>query len=274
MNDLFSLFELQAWKPVLASLLLPPVPMLATTLLGAGLLARRRRIGWWLILGSAVAIWLSGSAAAAHALGRAFGLHPAALSTERLQAIADGRQRHPERPASTAVLVLGGGREAHAPEYHGASLSDASLQRLRHGIWLGRATGVPVGFSGGVGWAQVAGEPEAEIAARIAVQEFRYPLRWVEGRSRDTGENARLALAMLRADGVRHVLLVTHGWHMRRALRAFEAAARPGDPHIEPAPMGLATPADRGVLGWMPSSEGLRRTRDLVREQLGWWMGA
>ena len=70
---------------------------------------------------------------------------------------------------------------------------------------------------------------------------------------------------MLRADGVQHVLLVTHGWHMRRALRAFEAASSPGDPRVEAAPMGLATGLDRGSLSWIPRSDGLRRNRDLVR---------
>jgi uncharacterized SAM-binding protein YcdF (DUF218 family) len=274
LNDLFSLFELQTWKPLLTALLLPPVPLLATVLLGAGLIGKRPRIGGFLVAASVALIWLSGSTQVAHRLQTGLGLGASPLTAERLRDIADALARDPDRRARTAVLVLGGGRESFAPEYQAASLSDTSLQRLRHGLWLGRHTGAAVGFAGGSGWAQQGTEAEAEIAARIAAQEFGQALRWVEGRSRDTRENAAEALAMLRADGVVHVLLVTHGWHMRRALRAFGGLAGPGDLKIEAAPMGLAAPQERGLLGWIPSEKGLEHTRAVLREQLGWWMGA
>lgn len=276
MNELFSLLELQAWKPLLTALLLPPVPLLVTVILGAGLLGRRPRIGWCLVVGSAILVWLSCSTQVADRLQLALGLKARPLAAERLQDIADALALDPDLRQRTAVLVLGGGRESFAPEYQAASLSDTSLQRLRHGLWVGRSTGAAVGFSGGSGWAQqgAQAEAEADIAARIAAQEFGLALRWVENQSRDTRENAHQALAMLRADGVMHVLLVTHGWHMRRALRAFEAQAGPNDARIEAAPMGLAAPQDRGLLGWIPSAEGLKHTRILLREQLGWWLGA
>ncbi|MFG5408565.1 ElyC/SanA/YdcF family protein [Piscinibacter sakaiensis] len=127
-------------------------------------------------------------------------------------------------PPRTAIVVLGGGRERLAPEYGQAMLGADSLQRLHYGVWLARATGLPLAFSGGRGWAQLDGEAEADLAARIAAQDYGLPLRWRENQSRDTRENARLTVALLRAEGVERILLVTHGWHMARAR--FRQAAR------------------------------------------------
>jgi uncharacterized SAM-binding protein YcdF (DUF218 family) len=59
---------------------------------------------------------------------------------------------------------------------------------------------------------------------RILVNEFGVPVRWVEDRSIDTHENATLSAEMLKRDGVSSVLLVTHAWHMRRAMLAFQSA--------------------------------------------------
>ena len=123
--------------------------------------------------------------------------------------------------------------EALAPEYGVSNLTAGSLERLRFGIWLGRETRLPVGFTGGVGWAQTDAKPEAQIASQIAATEFGRPLKWIEENSRDTRENAVRTVALLKPQGIRHIVLVTHGYHMPRALRDFEAAAGP-DIRIEP----------------------------------------
>ncbi len=47
------------------------------------------------------------------------------------------------------------------------------------------------------------------------------PVRWVEPNALDTWQNARASVAMLRADGISAFYVVTHAWHMRRALLAF-----------------------------------------------------
>ena len=46
--------------------------------------------------------------------------------------------------------------------------------------------------------------------------------------SRDTRENAARTLALLKPAGIDHIVLVTHGYHMPRALRAFTRSGRPG----------------------------------------------
>ena len=78
---------------------------------------------------------------------------------------------------------------------------------------------------------------------------------------------------MLQADDIEHLLLVTHGWHMRRALRAFEAAAA-GRVRIEAAPLGLASGGDKGLIDWLPSGNGSLRFRQVLREWVGLRVGA
>ena len=115
--------------------------------------------------------------------------------------------------------------------------------------------------------------PEAQVAARIAANEFGRPLKWIEDGSRDTRENAARSVALLRAAGIRRIVLVTHGWHMPRALRAFEAAAG-SDIRIEAAPMGLARGAETPALTWMPTTQGMALVRNVLRELLGRIAGA
>ena len=272
MNDLVVSLSLESWKPVLTVLLLPPVPLLVLALIGIRL-SLARRVWSRVLLGLAGAgIWFSASTVAAEWLQQVWLAPPPALAGERLARL---QQPAAARPA-VAVVVLGGGTEALAPEYGAASLSAPSLERLRYGVWLGRQLQAPLMFTGGVGHASVQGTSEAEIAAQIAAREFGRPLRWTEGRSRDTRENARYAVAMLRSEAPRHLVLVTHGWHMPRALRAFQqASAEAGAPwEVVAAPMGLAQRIERPVLRWLPSSEGFKLTRAVLREKIGGWLGA
>jgi uncharacterized SAM-binding protein YcdF (DUF218 family) len=141
-------------------------------------------------------------------------------------------------------------------------------------VWLGRETGWPVAYSGGIGWANRAGASEAEVAARIASLEYHRPLRWIETESRDTRENAARSVPMLRAAGVRHLLLVTRGWHMQRAQSLFEEAAAHTGLRIEAAPMGLASHVETAALAWLPSSAGFERVRLVLHEWLGWKLRA
>lgn len=267
LNGLFALLGIESWKPLVTALLLPPVPWLVLTLLGARLIAPRRGFGWFVVLTSVALIWLSGCTGIAQLLNRYVLKPPPALTAD---SIAELRALP---KATTAIVVLGGGLEPYAPEYGVSNLATASLERLRYGIWLGRETGLPVAFSGGVGWAQPDSLPEARIAERIAAVEFGRPLRWVEANSRDTRENAARTLALLRPAGIRRIQLVTSAEHMPRALRDFRAAA--GDAiRVEPAPMGLARGTETAALRWMPTSKGLRDVREILRELLGHLAGA
>ena len=274
MNELVAAWDLSAYKPLVTAFLLPPTFLLLLAGAGALLLRRHPRRGRGLLVLGLVGTWLTACTGFARWVEPRLLDVPPAVSPARIEALhARALQAPHTRQGRAAVVILGGGREAHAPEYGGPSLESTSLERLRYGLWLARAVGVPVAFSGGVGWAQRGGATEADVAAGIAAHDFSTPLRWREDRSRDTRENAARTVELLTADGVEHVLLVTHGWHMPRALRAFSAAAA-GRLDVEAAPMGLALEADHAILDWTPSAKGVTRTRHVVREWLGGLAGA
>ena len=269
MNSLFVTLGIASWKPFITALLLPPVPFLLLTLIGARLLLPRRGLGWLLIAFSVVMLWFSACAGAAHGVGQLLLQPPAALSFDRVRELrADVQAKRP-----IAIVILGAGAEPFAPEYGVSSLQYASLERLRYGIWLAAQTGAPMAFSGGLGWAQADSMPEARIAAKIAADEFGRPLKWVEDDSRDTHENAGRTMALLKTAGITHIVLVTHGYHMPRALRDFVEAAGAGV-QIEAAPMGLARHLDSPVLDWLPSSRGFTDMRQVLRELVGKVAGA
>lgn len=269
MNSLLALMGIESWKPIVTALLLPPVPLLLLTLIGVRLILSRRGLGWFVVLFSVAMIWLSACTGSASLLTRLALRAPPVLSADRLQALkADALAKRP-----VAIVVLGGGMEALAPEYGVSSLRSQSLERLRYGVWLGRETGLPVAFSGGVGWAQLDAKPEAQIAAQIAASEYGRPLKWIEDNSRDTRENAGRTIALLKPQGIRRIVLVTHGYHMPRALRNFEQAAGT-EVQIEAAPMGMAQRGDRPLLDWIPTTDGFQDTRNILRELVGLAVGA
>jgi len=264
MNSLLTLLGIESWKPLLAALALPPVPLILLVLVGARLILPRRGLGWSVILLASLGLWFSACSGTAQFLSQVLLKPPAALSSDQIQGLKlAGQAKQP-----IAILVLGGGQEALAPEYGISNLNATSLERLRFGLWLGRETGLPVGFSGGLGWAQPDGAPEAQTAARIAAQDFGRPLKWVEDQSKDTRENAARSVALLKQSGITQVVLVTNGWHMPRAIGQFEDAAR-GSMRIVPAPMGLATRVDTRALEWVPTERGFRNVRNVLHELLG-----
>lgn len=270
MNAWIQALGLGGLKPFLLALALPPVPLLLMALLGAWWLRRRPALGWSLLLAGAGLQWAWWTPAGAEALADALLQPPAALAhAERLAALPPQRGR-------ALILVLGGGRTA-APEYGEVTLNTLSLQRLRYGIRLSRQTGIPVAFSGGRGPGMEEGEREGALAARIAREEYGHPLAWVEDRSRDTGENARLTVELLRKEGIGRIILVTHDLHQPRAQRNFERARDAAGLAFEivAAPVGM--PDRRAGRAWsdfLPSSVGVARSRYVLHEWLGMLAGA
>lgn len=272
MNHVLVLLGISSWKPVLGALLLPPVPLLLLVLLGTRLVLPRRGLGWLVVLSSVVMIWLSCCSGTARLLAQTLLRPPPALALDKigeLKAAAQARQ-------PVAILVLGGGASPLAPEYGLSNLSDVSMSRLRYGLWLGRQTGLPVAFSGGIGWGQKDGEvpSEAQIAARIATQEFGRPLSWTEDRSRDTRGNAAYSVPLLKAQGIQRVVLVTHQAHMVRALRAFRQAAEGSSLSFVAAPVDILQPPLGDLGAWLPSRYGFSSVNYVLHEVVGLVLGA
>lgn len=264
------MLALESAKPVLTALALPPVPLMLLVLIGIRLMTSRRGLGFFVILSSLALFWLSACSGMALWLQDFVLRPPPALRQEVVAQLKPDPRAKPAPAAATprAIVVLGGGRERRSSEYGVSNLKTDSLERLRYGLWLSRETGLPVMYSAGMGWEEEGEPPEAEVAARIARDEFQRPLRWTETRSRDTRENARLSVPLLEEAGVQEILLVTHAYHMPRAVREFEGAAA-GRLRVVAAPLGRFTRSDRPLMDWLPSARGYRQTQVLLRELLG-----
>lgn len=231
-------------------LLMPPGVLVVLALIGLLLLPRRRNIGISLIgISIALLVVLSLPVTGIALLGR---LERGVIALP------------PTHPPTGAIVVLGGGRGIDAPEYGGDTVSAATLERLRYAARLQRATGLPLLVSGG----SVFGEPipEAELMQRALLDDFQVRPAWVEGRSRTTQENAVYTRAILEAAGITRVLLVTHAWHMPRAVWAFRQAGL--DVVMAPTSFSSAY-GSHTVLDWLPAARGLFLSSRALREQLG-----
>jgi len=180
--------------------------------------------------------------------------------------------RSPERAGAQAIVVLAAGQLENAPEYGNRAIPDfTALARLRYGAHLYRLTRLPVLVSGGNGDSDVDPDParreyaKADAMAVALQQDFAVPVKWIEPGSRDTAENAVLSARMLRAAGVRRILLVTDAMHMPRARVAFQRAGI----EVVEAPTMFFRDQAKGPGAWLPSAEGMRRSWYAVYEWIG-----
>jgi uncharacterized SAM-binding protein YcdF (DUF218 family) len=289
-NDILIAMGLSSWKGVLAVLVMPPVPFLIMILVGARLMFKQRLLAWTLIVLSCAALWFSSSAALGKLMRQTVYPVPSALAPDQIATLREAREVRNGRDARsndaprevaaatprTVIVVLGAGQRPLSPEYGLSNLTPLSIERLRYAVWLSRETRLPLAFSGGVGYGGRAGASEAETAQRIAEREFGRPLSWVENQSRDTFENGMLTAEQLKTRGIQRIVLVTHDFHMRRAVRAFErGAARAGLAlEIVPAPVGLSPPYEWTWQDYMPSRGGYQDSQLMLHEFLGYLAGA
>ncbi len=192
---------------VIGNLLLPPAVLVLLLLEALVLFRVRRGAAFFFTAVATLGLLLLSLPVVSDALCRGLERYPA-LQEEAIDASVG------------AIVVLAGGW-TRSPEYGGGTLNAFSLERLRYGVRLHRRTGLPLMLVGGpMDRSQV---PEAVLMARALNEEFNLRATWVEMRSRNTAENARNAAQILREAGVRHALLVTHAFHMGRALAQFDA---------------------------------------------------
>jgi uncharacterized SAM-binding protein YcdF (DUF218 family) len=268
-NDFFVWLGVDGWRPVLTALVMPPVPFIVLSLLGARLMLRRRALAWTLALLGALGTWLMCTGVAADGLRH--------LLLPPVRALTPAEVNDLRRAPRAAIVVLGGGSRRLAPEYGVSDLSPLSLDRLRYGLHLSRQTNLPVMYSGGRGHgAEPDSATEAETAARVAARDFGRPLRWEESESRDTRENALRSVALLRREGVEHIVLVTHAYHMPRARDNFERAIATSGTRLRLtlAPMGLIPRDPLQLADFLPSRTGFFETRLVLHEALGRLLGA
>lgn len=236
-------------KKTVSTLMLPPLAPILLIILGLVLLGAHRRVGLTLAwLGVVASILLTSSPSVGWLADRLEA--STAVSTQAAS-------------SAEAIVILGGGRRRHAPEFDGETVNRLTLERLRYGARLGRDTGLPILVSGGAPSGDI---PEADLMQAALEIDFNMPVRWVERASRDTRQNAQFSAVHLKAAGVRRILLVTHAIHMPRAQAEFEAmgfdvVGAPtgwlGGPERAELDLGMLPSAGSAYAGWLAVHEWL-----------------
>ncbi|MET0610081.1 MAG: YdcF family protein [Pseudomonas caspiana] len=163
-----------------------------------------------------------------------------------------------------AIVVLGSGRERNDPSWGTDIPTGVALERMRYAARLAKASGLPILTTGGLHY----GEPpsEAAIMAESLENDFGVQVRWQEGLSRTTWENATMTAAVLQPLGIKRVVIVTQAWHMPRAQWSFEKAGFT----VVSAPVGFLSADNARVFGgWLPESRAIWQSGQLLNEAAG-----
>jgi uncharacterized SAM-binding protein YcdF (DUF218 family) len=231
-----------------AAILLPPFNLVLLQAAGLLLLKRRPRLGKNLIAVGLALLYLLSTPLVADSLIHLLQSEPL-LPNQKV-------------PVAGAIVVLGAGRYANAAEYGGDTASALALERLRYAAYLQRKTGLPVLTTGG---SPTGGIPEGRFMREILEQEFHVPVRWTEEASDNTWENALYTRRILAPLGIKKILLVSHAWHMARAVPAFEDVGFT----VVPAGTRFSVGRPRSVFDFVPDASGLRMSAYAMHEYIG-----
>lgn len=240
-------------KKLLTALILPPTGPVLLALLGLWLASRanrRIRYAGFLLAATSLLVLLALSVAV---IARV-------LPIEKINTPIS-----PEALANTqAIVILGAGIYADAPEYGGDTLAGAGLERVRYGAKLARDSHLPVLTTGG---APFGGTPEGEVMKSVLETDFRVSVRWVEAESRDTVENARLSAIILKRAGIARIALVSHASHLPRAIPLFEREGLT----VTPAPTLVSRPGTKALElnDFLPGIGALNHSYTALYESLG-----
>jgi len=241
---------MMSWQLIntLTALLIPPGLLIVGLCAGLALLRSHPRSGRTLLITATTGLYLLAMPITATFL----------LQQWEAPALEAGQLKNAQ-----AIVVLGGGKYAQAPEYGGDTVATMGLVRLRYAAVLQRSTGLPVLVSGGS--PEGSATDEAQTMRRALEQEFAIPVRWSEGRSANTLENARLTRELLDKEGIRRIGLVTHAWHMPRARLAFEHTGF----EVIAAPTAHATRHPLSLQHFLPDASALLDSALFFREVIG-----
>ncbi|HEU4622356.1 MAG TPA: YdcF family protein [Burkholderiaceae bacterium] len=237
-------------KTFVVACVLPPGGLVLLVLLGLAIAGRWPRTGRVLASASAIALVLASLPV---------------ISTLLVDSLNDAPLYDPvHQRGAGAIVILGGGVRTDSDEYGGSdTLGRLTLERVRYGAWLARETRLPVLVTGGQA-GTIDGQTEAGLMRETLEREFRVPVRWVEERAINTRENARNTAALLRKAGIGHVVLVLHGFDVKRARADFEAAGL----RVTVAPTLVPVMHPRSIQSWLPSVHALEHTHYAAYEWL------
>lgn len=228
--------------------LAPPTILITLCFLGALIALRWRRLGVALALAASLGLFIASTPI---------------VSSWLLRRAEAGLPRDVDFREAQAIVVLGGevrlGDGADQPD----RLGPRAYERLVFAVDAYRWLRLPIAVSGGRGpGARVS---EGALMKAALEREFAVPVAWNEEESRTTWENAVLTARLLRPAGITTVVLVTHAWHLPRALWTFERVGLRALPW--PAPR-TALRRQR-VEDYLPNAGGLQESFQGLHELIG-----
>lgn len=236
--------------------LLPPASLFLLVALGWLLESRHPRLGKTISRGGVILLYLL-----CIPVGATLLIRPLESLTLALARPLDANAQ--------AIVVLAAGRLANAPEFGGQHQPDyIALARLRYAAHLQHATGLPLLVTGGNVSHDMLHESKAVAMARALQQDFRTPVRWIEGAAETTAENAGNSARILQAESIHRILLVTDAMHMARSVEVFRQAGL--DVVAAPTVFLRPRPTETLDLGdFIPTAEALRQSYYAIYEWVG-----
>jgi uncharacterized SAM-binding protein YcdF (DUF218 family) len=166
-------------------------------------------------------------------------------------------------PGVQAIVVLSSGVSPAQYERPYDLADQETFNRCRHAAWIYQSSGLPVLVSGGGGRRGI--EPFAIAMKELLINYGVLPGQvWVEDRSRNTHDNARLSAEILRGHGIRRIVLVVDARSMRRA----EACFRKEGIDVVPAPSKFVY-ISATLRDWLPGWTAIRGHELTLHETLG-----
>ncbi len=235
-------------------------PMFNILLLIAGLLLLRRwpKIAWFCLVSGVVSLYAFSTPWFADRLLLSLERHPA-ITLQQLPQLASQLEGN-----QAAVVVLGSGHDILWPQYGEHQLDERAVTRINYASWLSQKLAVPLLLTGGP-LGDIA-QPHSEVMAKYMQQHLKMSPDWLEVQSRTTYENALYAKEILDANAIDQVVLVTHSYHMPRAVKLFEARGI----SVIPAPIETAQPRAPGQIEqWLPYPNKMLLSSAVIHEYLG-----
>lgn len=186
-----------------------------------------------------------------------------------MTAYLENRFPQPELPDRIAgIVVLGGAFDTRVARTRGEPELNEAGDRVTAALALAhRYPQAKVLFSGGVAAVLEDDIPETDAASAFFTAQGLDPARLLlDGRARDTYENAVYSKALADPKPSETWLLVTSASHMPRAVGCFRVAGF----DVTPYPVDYRTPSGTAV--WRPSStttRNLEKVHFAIREYLG-----
>jgi len=163
-----------------------------------------------------------------------------------------------------AIVVLAAGSYPNAKEYAKDIDGAATLQRNQYAAFIYKQVKLPVLVTGGL--FEPNQFPESAVMADTLKNSFNVEVTWQEDKAKNTAENAIFSAAILKENGIDSIYLVTHTWHMPRAVMMFEQEGI----NVTPAPtMFTSTEINPGWSYYIPSASALYGTRTALHEYIG-----